>query len=306
MRTMAAIAGALLAAMAFAAGPALAGDPITVCIGQGGAVRVVEATEPCEPGEAMKRLTEWEPEQPEPPDEEELDKRALDRRIQELSSRVAALERADPKQPRPDKTEALSVQDLSNRVAALERSRSRVVAPFEVVGTDGVVILRVAPRVSSENGGGARVTIGAGPSGNYGLRVHRDGGPIVAGIGQSTVGSGLAVVMGEDGQIAANMVGADGRVSVYKGGQPVAGMVAEERGGTVAVYEAGQAVAYLTRSSGGDGGNVTVSLNSGFGVFSAGAAQDGGGEACVDRVTGGGQARRACLGIELPSMGLGK
>jgi hypothetical protein len=182
----------------------------------------------------------------------------------------------------------------------------KVTAPFEVVGTDGSVILRVASTVSSTSGNGAHVTIGAGSGGNYALRVFKDGSTFVAGIGQSTVGSGLAIVMDSNGEIAANMNGMDHRVTVYHGGQSVAGMVGEARGGTIAVYEGSHAIAYLTKSSAGDGGNVTVSLNSGVGVFSAGAAQDGAGEACVSRKTQAGTGRVACLGLGLPSAGMGK
>jgi hypothetical protein len=100
--------------------------------------------------------------------------------------------------------------------------------------------------------------------------------------------------------------GANRRVAVYGEGVPVAALVAEDRGGTVGVYQGSTPVAYLNRSSAGDGGNLTLSLNNGFGVFSAGAAQDGGGEACLNRVTLGGEKRNVCLGVELPSMGLGK
>jgi hypothetical protein len=181
-----------------------------------------------------------------------------------------------------------------------------VKAPFEVVGADGVVILRVADRVSSSGGNGAHVTIGAGDSGNYALRVYKGAQTFIAGIGQASNGAGLAIVMDENGEVGANMNGTDHRVAVYHGAEIVASLVGEERGGTVAVYHGATPIAYITRSSAGDGGNVTTALNSGFGVFSAGAAQDGGGEACVNRVTGSGEQRVACVGIELPSMGLGK
>jgi hypothetical protein len=96
-----------------------------------------------------------------------------------------------------------------------------------------------------------------------------------------------------------------GLVQVFKAGQPAAALVGKEPGG--AVYNSGgTAVASLGLSSGNDGGNVTVRLNSGFGVFSAGAAQDGAGEACVSRRTQAGTDRVACVGLGSPSAGTGK
>lgn len=281
-------------ALAAVAGLCHAADPISVCIGAAGTMRVLESGV-CEAEEELKRFAEWEQEIEEieeaddPAAEDETD--ALEARVQELTSRLAALER-----------NAAAAETAKSGGT----SQSRVTAPFEVVGAGGTVILRVADAVSSANGEGAHVTIGAGDAGNFGVRVYKGGGTFVAGIGQALTGAGLAVVMDESGDIAANLNGTAKSVSVYRNGIVVAGLVAEERGGTVAVYNSGKPIAYLTQSSGGDGGNVTTALNSGFGVFSAGAAQDGGGEACINRVTGGGQRRNACLGLELPSMGLGK
>jgi hypothetical protein len=324
VRSIVVVAAVLAGVSSLVATPARAGgDPIAVCIGKDGAMRVIEGTGPCGTGEQKKLFAEWEQEAEEAPDDDEVKgKISLEKRVEELANRVAALEKR-PDQSRPDKTESLQVEELSARVEALAKevaalqnnkggdkggkaTAQRVTAPFEVVGRNGVVILRVAETVSSTTGNGARVTIGAGQAGNYAVRVHKDGGPFVAGIGQSTAGAGLAIVMDGSGNIAANMNGSDRRIAVYKDGSSVAGMVAEDRGGTIAVYEGMHAIAYLTKSTAGDGGNVTTALNNGEGVFSAGAAQDGGGEACVNRVTGGGQKRGACLGIELPSMGLGK
>lgn len=289
---------AVLAGVSLSVGPAYAGDPIQVCISDSGAMRVIESNS-CGVGEELKRFDEWEPEidVPDPEDTEAEKAAQLQAQVRELTTRIAALESKQPQesnQPQPQAERRSSVPD-----------DARVTAPFEVVGTDGKVILRVAEAVSSTDGEGAHVTIGPGAAGNYALRVYKDGGPFVAGIGQAQNGAGLAIVMDASGEIAANMSG-DRRVAVYKDGVALAALLAEDRGGTVAVFKGTTPVAYLTQSSAGDGGNVTTALNSGFGVFSAGAAQDGGGEACVNRVTGGGLQRNACLGIELPSMGLGK
>lgn len=282
---------------------AMAGDPIPVCLTAQGTMRVVKFEVSCAKGESKLVLQEWEQEIEDPPEEEndEAQERIarMSKQIQELSTRLAALE---SKAAAPAKeVGTLTPVNPSKSVAM-----SRVTAPFEVVSRSGEVILRVAEKVSSGTGGGARVTIGGGDTGNYGIRVFRDGKAFVAGIGQSQDGAGVVVVMDDAGDLAANMNGSARRVSVFQGEHAAASMTAEERGGTLAVYDGTQAVAYLTRSSHGKGGNLTLSTSEGFGVFSAGAASDGGGEACLNRVTGGGQQRNACLGVELPSMGLGK
>lgn len=141
------------------------------------------------------------------------------------------------------------------------------------------------------------------------LRIFKDG-KIVAGVGINEFGKG-ALKVGDGGKIAAAVqANADGTGSIDvfgANGTSVAGISSDGGHGLVAVRNAGGTpIAYLTQSSAGDGGNVTVSLNSGFGVFSAGAAQDGAGEACVNRKTQAGTARLACLGLGLPSAGMGK
>jgi hypothetical protein len=283
--------------------PVHAGDPIPVCLTSQGTMRLVEFNDGCRSGETKKLFDEWEEEVEDPPEEEEAEEkqekkndpaqeqleermRILSKQVSELSARLAALE--------------------SNTSNTSKRTSNRVTAPFEVVSRGGKVILRVAEKVSSASGEGAHVTIGAGDWGNYSLRIHRGGGQLVAGIGQSREGSGLVLVNDNSGQIAANLNGRDRKVSVFNGEQAAASMAAEGKAGTIAVYDGSTAVAYLTRSSHGGGGNLTLATSAGFGVFSAGAASDGGGEACLNRVTGSGKQRNVCLGVELPSMGLGK
>jgi hypothetical protein len=282
--------------------PALAGDPLAVCVGREGSLRLGEMNEPCRPGEQKTLFTEWEPEAEDPPEGEDPTEIATNKKIEALSQRIAAIE---SRKATPDKTEAVNVESLMKRVAALE-SRKKVTAPFEVVGRSGSVILRVAETVTTASGQGAHVTIGAGAAGNYAVRIHKGGGPLVAGIGQSLTGAGIALVTDTSGEVSAIMDGQDKKVSVFNGGHAAASITADGKGGTVAVYDGSQAVAYLTRSSHGGGGNLTLSTSGGFGVFSAGAASDGGGEACLNRVTGSGKQRNVCLGVELPSMGLGK
>lgn len=276
----------VLSAFLIASAAYAGGDPIPVCIGAGGAMRVIEMRQKCASGEERKLFAEWEEEQGEAPEEEDDSMDEIGQQLEALKKRVAALEKG--------------TKDTGSSQTA------RVTAPFEVVSRSGAVILRVAERVSSANGDGAQVTIGAGDAGNYAVRVHKDGGALVAGVGQSRGGAGLVAVMNENGGLVASMSARDRNVSVYQGEHAAASLVVDERGGSVVVYQGTQPVAYLTRSSHGDGGNVTLADGKGFGVFSAGAASDGGGEACLNRVTGGGKQRNVCLGVELPSMGLGK
>ncbi|GFE83585.1 hypothetical protein GCM10011487_55850 [Steroidobacter agaridevorans] len=263
------------------------GDPIPVCVGPGGAMRLIEMKVTCKAGEQKKLFAEWEAELDEPPEEEDARMENMQKQLQEMTKRLAALEK-----------------NSDNRGSS--QAATRITAPFEVVGRTGKVILRVADKVSSTSGEGAQVTIGAGDAGNYGVRVYKDGATFVAGVGQARGGAGLVAVMDENGSLVASMSARDRSVSVYEGDKAAASLVLDDTGGTVAIYQGSQAVAYLTRSSHGNGGNVTLTDGKGFGVFSAGAASDGGGEACLNRVTGGGKQRNVCLGIELPSMGLGK
>lgn len=311
VRSFVVAAAVLAGASSLVASPALAGgDPIPVCVSKEGALRLIEGTEPCKAGEQKKLFAEWEQEAEDAPNEDaDKEKAALEKKVGDLSAKLE--EMSSKMEQLAAKVEALANRkdndkDEKESDKDTKQTAQRVTAPFEVVGRNGVVILRVAEAVSSTTGGGARVTIGAGQSGNYAVRVHKDGGAFVAGIGQSTTGAGLAIVMDEGGEIAANMNGHDRRVAVYKGGNSVAGMIAEDRGGTVAVYEGDHPIAYLTKGSSGHGGNVTTALNNGEGVFSAGATGGGGGEACVNRVTSGGEKRGSCLGIGLPGMGQGK
>lgn len=104
----------------------------------------------------------------------------------------------------------------------------------------------------------------------------------VQGIGD---GTGVVDVIGPDGTSAAGLaVGENGR-----------GLIAVRDG-------SGKAIAALGPSSDSSGGNITLWKGE-LAVFSAGAASDGGGEACLNRVTSGGQQRLVCLGVGLPGFG---
>lgn len=283
-------AALFLIACLVGAGANAGGDPVPVCVRADGTLRLIAKKAACASGEQKKLLAEWEEEIPEPPDEEEKedsDLETIEKQLQELSKRVAALEK-----------------DPQNRGGSQSKA-ARITAPFEVVSRSGAVILRVAEKVSSTDGDGARVTIGAGDADNYAVRVYKNGSSFVAGIGQARGGTGLVALM-DEGKLAAMMSAGLRSISVFENESAAASLFVDENGGTVAVYQGAEAVAYLTRSSHGNGGNLTLADGKGFGVFSAGSASDGGGEACLNRVTGGGQQRNVCLGVELPSMGLGK
>jgi hypothetical protein len=212
--------------------------------------------------------------------------------------------------------------DVSERIAALEQrvlileqaihtdssGLVRVRAPFVVIDSKAQTIFRVAEKELSEKGNGARVSIGPGDGDNYALRFYKGGTTFVAGIGESREGGGGAVVTNDSsGQLSAFINGGQHMISVWSDSSMAAAMRTDSRNaGLIAVYNGETPVAFLTRSSGLDGGNVTTRLNNGDGVFSAGASRNGAGEACVNRKTQAGTPRLACLGLGLPSAGMGK
>jgi hypothetical protein len=106
------------------------------------------------------------------------------------------------------------------------------------------------------------------------------------------------------GNNATAVMGADqggGVVAAFKDGQAIAQLSAGANPSISLFNSSGTSVASLSYSSSKSGGNVTTRDNGGNGVFSAGSASDGGGEACVIRDGGKGY----CLGIGLPLMGGG-
>jgi hypothetical protein len=155
--------------------------------------------------------------------------------------------------------------------------------------------------------------LGPGNRDEMALRLFNGTGTQIAAVGGSPNNDGGALrIFGASGQpnVSLDAFDSGGAVNVYgaSSGTPLAslGVEAQRSSGIVAVYNNSTPIAYLSRSSGGDGGNVTVAMNDGFGVFSAGAAQDGSGEACVNRRTQAGTERLACVGLGLPSAGMGK
>jgi hypothetical protein len=155
--------------------------------------------------------------------------------------------------------------------------------------------------------GGRTLAEVAQPSGKgMALRIF-DSGSQVAAVGAVPGQGGAVRIADSGGNAAATMTveGGAGLIQAYKGGLPLLALAGKDS--AVSVYNTGGiSVASLGLSSNGSGGNLTTRDGSGFGVFSAGAASDGGGEACVNRVRGDGKQVNACLGLGLPSMGVGK
>lgn len=148
------------------------------------------------------------------------------------------------------------------------------------------------------------------PGRHAALRIVKNDRTLAA-VGLNELGAGALKISNPAGRTIAAVQGVadgSGTVDVFSlsGGLSAAGIGVGARGGFVVVRDkAGEQAAAMQLSSDATGGNLTLSKG-GFGVFSAGAASDGGGEACLNRVTGGGKQRNVCLGVELPSMGLGK
>jgi hypothetical protein len=138
------------------------------------------------------------------------------------------------------------------------------------------------------------------------LRIFQ-GGSQLAAIGSVSGKGGAVRVADSGGNAVATMTedGGAGLIQVYKAGQPLLALAGKDS--AISVYNgSGMSVASLGLSGNKSGGNITTRDGSGSGVFSAGAASDGGGEACINRVRGDGKLLAACLGLGLPSMGLGK
>ncbi len=301
--------------VALATGPALADEPIRVCARADGAMRLMPNPPgfpqipaiACKTGEREYKFASWEADIDEAPGEDP-DVAALRGRVETLERRIGKLDSELAQTRNIAQTERnrlhARIAELEGKSAGTSKAptsmASRVRAPFDVVGKDGKVILRVTDSVARASSGGARVTIASSTTSGFGVRIYNGSDQLVGGLVEASGGGGVLAVMDAAGQLAGNMNGAARNVSVFgPAGDALAGMVAEQRGGTVAVYNGGKPIAYLTQSSSGVGGNVTTLQNNGGQAFSAGATTNGGGEACVNRMTSSG-ARGACLGIALP------
>lgn len=294
----------------FASGQAFAADPIFACAAKDtGVMRIVKAAKDCKATETSMKFAEWQAEKPEPPKDD-----AAEKQIAALEKKIAALETQLDK--KIEQKVSAEVKEATKPEPASATTKvnapQRVTAPFEVVSKGGKVLLRVAERVSVQNDD-AGVTIGYGSTGNnMAVRVHNNSGAFVAGLGQAAGGpTGVVAAANGEGKTTVMLSGRDHGLSVFDADASgeSAGIFGKRSNSDVPLVvlygKKSEAVAFLTYGTNG-GGNLTLANDDGFGVFSAGSAGDGGGEACLNRVTGGGKQRNVCLGVELPSMGLGK
>lgn len=182
--------------------------------------------------------------------------------------------------------------------------------------------------MDGDGGGSASVTMGGGMvavwrnnsmvasmlaenlsgGGAGGFRLFSGDDRVIASIGADEKGFGVVGVLADGKNFSANMV-ADGTMNVFASSKLVSSMRYDpvSDAGLLAIYNNGKTpVGFLTSSSNKLGGNITMRTNDGVGIFSAGAASDGGGEACINRIAGSGKEIVACLGLGLPSMGLTK
>lgn len=158
-------------------------------------------------------------------------------------------------------------------------------------------------------GGKLAAQIGAPAGKATALRIFDQGGLVAVGAGIDSVGE-HAVRVGRQGKWVASMsatTGGFGSLDVLGGGRVVASMNNGDRAGQglfVIRNSGGEAVAALGLGRNGTGGNLTLFDAAGQGVFSAGNATTGWGEACVTRLTGKGPAN-FCVGLTLPGIGGG-
>ena len=158
---------------------------------------------------------------------------------------------------------------------------------------------------------GGKPSVSLGPTAqkaSTAVRVYSKGSMVFA-AGATGAGEGAVVVLSKD-HVGAGMEaqGNNGRVYVMSGATEVASINSTDKpneGMAVIRNSAGLAVAKLGYGTAG-GGNIQVTNPAGEGVFSAGYASDGAGEACVFRYTQAGTGRNACIGLGLPSAGMGK
>ena len=152
--------------------------------------------------------------------------------------------------------------------------------------------------------GAPMVNLGTYEGRGAALRIFGGDGTQVVGAGASQDGGGTVRVFPAGGGPALAQIDAlvsGGFVGAFlTSGTPAATLDAKER--MVALFnDQGLPIATLGLSTIAGGGNITTRDPGGGGVFSAGAATDGGGEACVVRQNG----NTYCLGIGLPGMGSG-
>jgi len=311
--------------------PAAAGT-FVACIDRFQNQRNVPATEPCKPGETRTPLT-GQTDQSDHPDVSleplQAQINALVAKVAALQAQVDQ-NKKDQDKPDPDQSPPpyavidkktgkpvgspvkeivpganssdAGLQQMPGQKGAAKNNQAgspagsvahRVSAPFEVVDSQGNVILRVAE--DAHNPQGAPVTIGHGSSGGgYALRVFNASGKLVSGVGQDVAGGGVVIVADSAG-IVASMDSTERAVRVFKGTHSVAELATNDSGGRVAAYTpAGTALAVMQAA--GSGGDLLISRPDGVEVFEA-TVRGPSGEACVGRGAG---LKDRCLGVGLP------
>ena len=191
-------------------------------------------------------------------------------------------------------------RDGKGEIRVNNSSQSQVVK-LGMIGNQGTITLS----------DGTNPTVTLGPTeknDNTGVRVFNKGNMVFA-AGSTNSGDGAAIVL-SGGKLAAGMEasGSNGKVYVLANDNEVASINSTDKAGQglVVVRNSGGTAVAMLQYGGSGGGNVTTTNPGGQGVFSAGYASDGAGEACVYRKTQAGTGRMACVGLGLPSAGMGK
>lgn len=150
-------------------------------------------------------------------------------------------------------------------------------------------------QVRDENGDVASLGVPDGKA--LTLRFQRDKSDRAV-FGLTSVGSGGAIFKGTDGNLAVATIAEanSGAVEVYNAGHLAAMLKVDKGKGLVGVKNASdKIVSFLTESSQGGGGNITLADPSGNGIVSAGYSASDGGDICYDR-----KQRLYCVGVNLP------
>jgi hypothetical protein len=254
-------------------------DAIHVCVDAKGVLRLVEPVEPCPAGQKRLQLAEAEPKfeeveepeekRPEPQPESQPD----NSRIRDLERRVHELEKA-----RPDRVTApFEVVDEADKTILKVEPKSvrfyesgKQVADIQAFD-DGALFtvssgdaLKASFGVTSgiggffmDEGGKSRLELGKGDKGNFRLVFLSPGEMQVAGIGESTEGTGAARIGSSDGKLKASI------------------QVDEDGNGAFQVFNsAGVMIATLTEGSNG-GGLLEIASSGGEPMVQAGVHVDG-------------------------------
>lgn len=247
---------------------------IHACASADGTLRLTEATVPCAPGDRRIRLRPREI-------AEERTCGEDDGRVAKLERRLKDLEYRDRSGTLRGRRVVAPFEVVTKDGRRLLYIKEETVQFYNTAGKDVVQIwadddggwlFTRSATASSSVGIGVpdqrahvvvkekdrdRIDLGRSKEGRYSLRVFEPGGKMVAGIGQSELGSGLAVIAGTDGSSKATIflpfaVAGQVKVSNSKGTE----------------------VAFLTTSGGGSG-QLQLTDGSGTPMVEAGVTKDG-------------------------------